>query len=196
MPSSTAPRAFAAIAIVARATKILFPAKRINFSFDVMKHASAGQLLLVGVQGFELGADEAKLLRRVQPGGFILFARNIKTPEQLRKLIDDLRNLSEIEPIITIDQEGGRVSRLRLIGNEPPNAQQLRDKGDIELIREHGEITGHLLRLFGFNLDLCPVLDISFDDDADNSFRGRCYGKSVEQVVRIAAAFHDALVAA
>ena len=119
-----------------------------------MKHTSVGQLLLVGVQGLELGVDETKLLRRVQPGGFILFGRNIKTPEQLRKLVDDLRNLSLVEPIITIDQEGGRVSRLRLIGNEPPSAQQLRDKGDIELIRQHGDITGDLLRLFGFNLDL------------------------------------------
>src|SRR6266436_3128000 len=158
-----------------------------------MKHTSVGQLLLVGVQGLELGVDEAKLLRRVQPGGFILFGRNIKTPEQLRKLVDDLRNLSLIEPIITIDQEGGRVSRLRLIGNEPPSAQQLRDKGDIELIRQHGDVTGDLLRLFGFNLDLCPVLDISFDDDADNSLRGRCYGKTVDQVVRNAGAFNDAM---
>src|SRR5881394_1364490 len=158
-----------------------------------MKHTSVGQLLLVGVQGLELGVDEAKLLRRVQPGGFILFGRNIKTPGQLRKLIDDLRGLSIIEPIITIDQEGGRVSRLRLLGNEPPNAQQLRDKGDIELIRKHGEITGWLLRLFGFNLDLCPVLDISFDDEADNSLRGRCYGKTVEQVIRNAAAFNEAV---
>src|SRR5438067_12731071 len=193
MPSSTAPRAFAAITTGARARKILFPAKRINFNFDVMKHTSAGQLLLVGVQGLELGADEAKLLRRVQPGGFILFGRNIKTAGQLRKLIDELRSLSIIEPIITIDQEGGRVSRLRLIGNEPPNAQQLRDKGDIELIRKHGEITGDLLRLFGFNLDLCPVLDISFDDEADNSLRGRCYGTSVEQVIRNAGAFNEGL---
>lgn len=56
-----------------------------------MKRASVGQLLLVGVQGYELGVDEAKLLRRVQPGGFILFVRNIKTPAQLRKLTDDLR---------------------------------------------------------------------------------------------------------
>src|SRR5438552_7406998 len=193
MPSPTAPRAPAAIATNARAAKILFPAKRINFNVDVMKHTSAGQLLLIGVQGLELGADEAKLLRRVQPGGFILFGRNIKTPGQLRKLIDDLRSLSAIEPIITIEQEGGRVSRLRLIGNEPPNAQQLRDKGDIELIRKHGEITGDLLRLFGFNLDLCPVLDISFDDEADNSLRGRCYGKTVEQVIRNAAVFNSAL---
>jgi beta-N-acetylhexosaminidase len=111
----------------------------------------------------------------------------------LRELIDDLRGLSEIEPIITIDQEGGRVSRLRLIGNEPPNAQQLRDKGDVNFIRRHGEITGRLLRLFGFNLDLCPVLDISFDDDADNSLRGRCYGKTVEQVVDNAGAFNEAM---
>ena len=181
---------------MARARTILFPEKRIKFSVDVMKHASAGQLLLVGVRGPELGPAEAKLLRRVQPGGFILFGRNIKTPVQLRKLIDDLRDVSEIEPIITIDQEGGRVSRLRLIGNEPPNAQQLRDKGDIGLTRRHGDITGRLLRLFGFNLDLCPVLDISFDDEADNSLRGRCYGRTAQEVIKNAEAFNDALRAA
>jgi len=158
-----------------------------------MKHDQLGQLLLTGVPGTELDSETAALFRKVQPGGFILFGRNIRSAAQLRKLIDDLRNLSEIEPIITIDQEGGRVSRLRLIGNEPPNAQQLRERGDLELVRQHGEITGRLLRLFGFNLDLCPVLDISFDDEADNSLRGRCYGKNVEEVVRLAGAFNDAL---
>jgi len=158
-----------------------------------MKSDSLGQLILTGVPGPQLDVETGKLFRRVQPGGFILFARNIESAAQLRKLIDDLRGLSKIEPIITIDQEGGRVSRLRLIGNEPPNAQQLRDKNDIELIRRHGDITGRLLRVFGFNLDLCPVLDISFDDDADNSLRGRCYGKTVDQVVRNAGAFNDAM---
>ena len=158
-----------------------------------MKENSLGQLILTGVPGKTLDAKSAELFRRVQPGGFILFGRNIETAAQLRKLIDDLRDLSTVEPIITIDQEGGRVSRLRLIGNEPPNAQQLRDKNDLDLIRRHGEITGRLLRLFGFNLDLCPVLDISFNDNADNSLRGRCYGKNVEQVIRNAGAFNDAM---
>ena len=158
-----------------------------------MKSDSRGQLILTGVPGPRLDAETEKLFRRIQPGGFILFGRNIESPTQLRKLIDDLRSLSEIEPIVTIDQEGGRVSRLRLIGNEPPNAQQLRDKGDVNFIRRHGEITGRLLRLFGFNLDLCPVLDISFDDGADNSLRGRCYGKTVEQVVDNAGAFNEAM---
>src|SRR5437773_3834660 len=158
-----------------------------------MKADLLGQLIMTGVPGKELDGKITRLFRKVKPGAFILFGRNIESAPQLRKLIDDLRDLSEIEPIITIDQEGGRVSRLRLIGNEPPNAQQLRDKNDIDLMRLHGDITGRLLRLFGFNLDLCPVLDISFDDDSENSLRGRCYGKTVEQVVRNAGAFNGAM---
>ncbi len=158
-----------------------------------MESASPGQLILTGIPGTKLDSATAALFRKVQPGGYIIFGRNIESPVQLRELLDDLRDLSAIEPIITIDQEGGRVSRLRLIGNEPPNAQQLREKGDPELVRRHGDITARLLRLFGFNLDLCPVLDISFDDDADNSLRGRCYGTDAEQVVRLAGAFNEAM---
>lgn len=155
--------------------------------------SSLGQLLLSGVPGLVLDKESAAAFKRIQPGGYILFGRNIESPSQLRKLIDDLKELSEVPPIITIDQEGGRVSRLRLIGHEPPNANQLRDKNDPELITRHGRITGELLRQFGFNFDLCPVLDISFDDEADNSLRGRCYGHTAEQVIRNAALFNDAL---
>jgi len=148
---------------------------------------------MTGVPGTELDSESAAAFKRIQPGAFILFGRNIQSAPQLRKLIDDLRELSEVEPIITIDQEGGRVSRLKLLGNEPPNANQLRDKGDLGLIARHGRITARLLRMFGFNMDLCPVLDISFDDDADNSLRGRCYGNTAAQVVQNAGAFNDAL---
>ncbi|MEM1441229.1 MAG: glycoside hydrolase family 3 N-terminal domain-containing protein [Verrucomicrobiota bacterium] len=152
--------------------------------------APLGQLLLTGVPGTELDPETAARFKKLQPGGFILFGRNIEAPEQLRKLIDDLRDLSDIEPFITIDQEGGRVSRLRLIGSEPPNAQQLREKGDLKLITKHGRLTGQILRMFGFNLDLCPVLDLSFDDEADNSLKGRCWGKTTEEVIKNASVFN------
>lgn len=158
-----------------------------------MKSTAPGQLLLLGVPGTEVNASYADFIRRIQPGGFILFGRNIETPTQLRKLTDQLRELSDIEPIITIDQEGGRVSRLKLLGNEPPNARQLSEKGDMLLIARHGTLTGELLRLFGFNLDLCPVLDIAFDDEADNSLRGRCYGTTAHQVIEMAGIFNRAL---
>ncbi len=152
-----------------------------------------GQLLLTGVPGAELDSETAARFKKLQPGGFIIFGRNIQSPEQLRKLIDDLRDLSDIEPFITIDQEGGRVSRLRLIGQEPPNAQALRDKGDPKLIKQHGKLTGQILRLFGFNLDLCPVLDISYDDTADNSLKGRTYGRDPQEVVNNAGVFNRSM---
>jgi beta-N-acetylhexosaminidase len=158
-----------------------------------MESQRLGQLLMTGVPGPELDPETASRFRKLQPGAFILFGRNIKSPGQLRKLIDDLRDLSQIEPIITIDQEGGRVSRLRLIGEEPPNAQQLREKGDLSLIRKHGQLTGQLLRLFGFNLDLCPVLDISCNGDTDNSLRGRTYGTTADEVIGNVTVFNTAL---
>src|SRR5262249_24185704 len=98
-----------------------------------MKGDSLVQLIMTRGPGKELDPGTARLFRKVQPGGCLLFGRKTESPAQPRKLIDDLRAWSEPEPIITIDQEGGRVSRLRLIGHEPPNAQQLRDKDDLEL---------------------------------------------------------------
>lgn len=160
-----------------------------------MDPSPLGQLLLVGIPGPELDAATAATLRRVQPGGFILFTRNIVSPEQLRKLLDDLRDLSRVEPILTVDQEGGRVSRLKVLGTEPPGASQLRARDDAGLVRRHGELTARVLRMFGFNLDLAPVLDLCLhnDETVDNSLRGRCYGVDPAQTVRLAGAFMDAL---
>ena len=120
-----------------------------------------GQLLLLGVPGTELTPEDAALYKRIQPGGFVLFGRNVESPEQLRKLTDDLRELVDCTPIIAIDQEGGRVSRTREIGAEPPSAQELREKGDLGMIARHGLITADVLRLLGFNMNFAPVLDLS-----------------------------------
>lgn len=152
-----------------------------------------GHYILTGVPGTELDAKTAAIIRDVQPAGFILFGRNIKSPGQLRKLIDDLRGEVRHEPIITIDQEGGRVSRLKECGSEPPSAKQLREKGEIALIERHGKLTGQILRLFGFNLDLCPVLDVSYAGDENNSLKNRTWGLDPATVITNAGAFNRAL---
>ena len=144
----------------------------------------------MGVLGTELDAATARMIREVQPGGFILFGRNIRTPAQVRKLVDDLRSEVRHEPIVTIDQEGGRVSRLRECGAEPPSAKQLAARDDLRLIERHGALTGELLRLFGFNLDLAPVLDLSFAGDLDNSLKNRTWGETPEAVTLRAGAFN------
>ncbi|BDS05514.1 glycoside hydrolase family 3 [Oceaniferula spumae] len=149
-----------------------------------------GQLLLLGVPGTELTAADAARYKAIRPGGFVLFGRNVASPEQLRKLTDDLRDISDITPIIAIDQEGGRVSRTREIGTEPPSAQELREKGDMGLVARHGILMADLLRLLGFNMNFAPVLDISYDDEADNAMKGRCYGTDAQEVITNAGIFN------
>ena len=151
---------------------------------------NGGNYILMGVLGTELDTKTAAIVRQVQPAGFILFGRNIKSAPQLRKLIDDLCGEVKHHPVVTIDQEGGRVSRLKECGTEPPSAKQLREKNDLRLIERHGALTGEILRLFGFNLNLCPVLDISYADDVDNSLKNRTWGLTSEDVVRNAGAFN------
>jgi beta-N-acetylhexosaminidase len=149
-----------------------------------------GDYILMGVPGTELDPATARIIREVQPGGFILFGRNIKTAPQLRGLIDDLRGEVRHVPIVTVDQEGGRVSRLKECGAEPPSAKQLREKGDLRLIERHGALTGEILRLFGFNLNLAPVLDVSFAGDLENSLKNRTWGLTPEEVIVNAGAFN------
>lgn len=171
--------------------------------------SKGGRFIVMGVPE-RLDAAARRIIRDVQPGGFILFGRNIGlppipdaqgrlgepgSPAALRGLVDELRSLVEHEPVLCIDQEGGRVSRLRGLegGAEPPSARGLAERGDVGLIRRHGRLTGELLRLFGLNLDLCPVLDVGYDLDADNSLQNRCWGQTPRAVARNAGAFNDGL---
>jgi len=142
-----------------------------------------GQLCILGVHSTRLSDAEKTLFQRIQPGGFIIFGRNVESPAQLRALTDELRDISEIDPIIGIDQEGGRVSRTRGILPDPPSAQDLREKGDVNLMAVHGEITADILSQLGINMNFAPVLDISYDDEADNALRGRCWGGDSQEVI-------------
>jgi beta-N-acetylhexosaminidase len=104
-----------------------------------------------------------------------------------------LRALCATPPILTIDQEGGRVSRLKEVGEMPPYADDLRRAGRVEWITEHGRLTARLLRLQGFNLNLAPVADILLDPARENSLMARCYGTSAGEVTRNAGAFLHAM---
>ena len=142
-----------------------------------------GHLLLLGVQGPELTADEAALFRKLQPAGYILFGRNITGAAQTRKLTDDLRDLSVDEPILAIDQEGGRVTRTKDIAPALPSANALAAKGDTLLSARAGMLTGDQLRLLGFNLDFAPVLDLDHHPGTQNALRGRCWGRDPQRVI-------------
>ncbi len=150
---------------------------------------SAG-CLIVGIKGPELTPEEAQFFREVQPAGYILFSRNLIDPVQIRALTDSLRELSEIEPFISIDQEGGRVWRTRELGSAPPDAATFADKGTFLQISRFGALTGQILELLGINFNFAPVLDLDHHPDQNNGLRGRCWGADSQSVIDKAGLFN------
>ncbi|MDQ3907692.1 MAG: hypothetical protein M3268_05045 [Acidobacteriota bacterium] len=144
-----------------------------------------GQLLYIGLPGTEFDAETRALVEYVRPGGVIIFGRNVAAAEQLRGLLDHVREVSPVEPLFGIDQEGGLVDRLRKICTPMPSARTIRQHGDLAGARLLGRITGEVLRLLGFNMNFAPVLSIMTDDRdlLSNGLYSRSYGRSPGEVL-------------
>jgi beta-N-acetylhexosaminidase len=144
-----------------------------------------GQLFFIGLPGTELDAETRALIERVQPGGVIIFGRNVAEPAQLRALLDGVRALLPVEPLCGIDQEGGLVDRLRRICTPMPSARTIRQHGDLAGARTLGRVTGEVLRLLGFNLNFAPVMSIMTDerDLLSNGLYSRSFGRSPGEVL-------------
>ncbi len=103
------------------------------------------------------------LLTRLQPAGVILFARNIKTPEQTWQLLRDCQNCVATPLFTCVDLEGGTVDRFSHVLGPTPSAADVFSTGDRKLFRKHGAVIGANCRALGFNVDFAPVLDLAFE---------------------------------
>ena len=144
-----------------------------------------GQFLFIGLPGTELDAETRDLITDVQPGGVIIFGRNVAGPEQLRTLLDGVRELVPTPLLVGIDQEGGLVDRLRRIFTPMPAARTIRQHGDLAAARALGRITGEVLRLLGFNMNFAPVMSIMTEDRdlLSNGLYSRSFGRSPGEVL-------------
>jgi beta-N-acetylhexosaminidase len=124
---------------------------------------NVGQLLIVGFDGIEMSARLSSLLTRLQPAGVILFARNIKSPEQTWRLLRDCQKCVSTSLFTCVDLEGGRVDRFRYVIGPTPSAADVFATGDRKLFRKHGQIIGENCRALGFNVDFAPSLDLAFE---------------------------------
>jgi beta-N-acetylhexosaminidase len=144
-----------------------------------------GQFFYIGLPGTELDAEARALLQEVQPGGVIIFGRNVAGPQQLRDLLDGVRELLPVPPLLGVDQEGGLVDRLRKIFTPMPSARTIREHGDLAGARGLGRITGEVLRLLGFNMNFAPVMSIMTEerDLLSNGLYSRSFGRSPGEVL-------------
>jgi beta-N-acetylhexosaminidase len=122
-----------------------------------------GQLLIVGFDGAEMTHHLSSLLTRLQPAGVILFARNIKSPQQTWRLLRDCQKCVSTPLFTCVDLEGGNVDRFRDVLGPTPAAAEVFATGDRKLFRRHGQVIGENCRALGFNVDFAPVLDLAFE---------------------------------
>lgn len=157
----------------------------------------------IGFRGMEV-ADTNHIVRDIKQyhlGGVVLFdydvprgeaVRNIESPEQVKNLVQDLKNLSEIPLIVSIDQEGGRVARLKTDYGFPASvsAQHLGDIDNLDSTRHHARKTAETLSDLGINVNLAPVVDVNLNPD--NPIIGdieRSFSSDPETVVKHAGAY-------
>ncbi|MFZ0732516.1 MAG: beta-N-acetylhexosaminidase [Candidatus Sulfotelmatobacter sp.] len=127
-----------------------------------MPSRDIGQLLIVGFDGTEMSSRLAFLLTRIQPAGVILFARNIKTPEQTWRLLRECQKRVRSPLFTCVDLEGGTVDRFRDALEPAPSAADVFATGDRTMFRKHGQVIGENCRALRFNVDFAPVLDLAF----------------------------------
>lgn len=152
---------------------------------------------LLDAEGLRLTAEEKALFADTRPFGFILFARNIDTPDQIRALCDDFREAVGWQCPVTIDQEGGRVQRLRApLAREwqPPLDHARRagaGAGAERAMYLRYRLIAHELRGLGIDSNCAPMVDIA--GTATHPFlRNRCYGTDATTVARLGRAVAQA----
>ena len=154
----------------------------------------AGRVLMVGFAASRPERELLDRLRALRPGGVILFRRNLESPEALAELLLSLREVLPPHPLLAVDQEGGRVSRLEPWLGPTPTAERWSHQGE-DAVRRFGATTGAALRGLGFNLDFAPVVDLC-PPGTPNGIGDRSFGTDPEVAAVHAGAFLDGLQSA
>ncbi len=126
-----------------------------------------GQLLIMGFDGTIVSQRLRVMLEKFQPGGIILFQRNIEEPTQTHALLRDVQKVSATPMFLCVDMEGGTVDRLRDVITPIPSVAEVGASQSKKLFRRHGKLIGEELRALGFNTDFAPVLDLKLDASKD-----------------------------
>jgi beta-N-acetylhexosaminidase len=152
----------------------------------------AGQRLMVGFSGHEASADVRVLIRDYGVGHVILFARNVAEPEQVAELVRELQEIArdaghDLPLFVAVDQEGGRVARLKAPWTVWPPLRAVGRLGSEEHARRLGQALAAELRACGIRWDMAPVVDV--DTNPRNPVIGdRAFGDNPDLVGRLGAA--------
>ncbi len=167
---------------------------------ELTSREKIGQLFMVGFMGTTVTPDLSAFIKDYRPGGVILFSRNLESVGQIVELTNDLQQCSPKSPLlISIDQEGGRVSRLPQGFTIFPPCELIGRCNSSELAYAAAATIAKELKAVGINMNMAPVLDVN--SNPDNPVIGdRAFSSSADAVSEMglvtAAGFQDSHVVA
>ena len=149
-----------------------------------------GQLLIAGFNGQQIPAELRSLAREFGLGGVILFARNVAEPEQVAELAFEASRLVADLPVwVSVDQEGGRVARLKAPFTVWPPMATLGRSGDVALAARFARALAGELKAVGVTLDFAPVLDI-LTNPKNPVIGDRALAEKADEVARLGTRHH------
>ncbi len=152
-----------------------------------------GQLLIAGFDGHQVPVELRALAREFGLGGVILFGRNVAEPLQVAELsFEASRLVPDLPPWVSVDQEGGRVARLKAPFTEWPPMATLGRSGDVRLAARFARAMAAELRAVGITLDFAPVLDVH-TNPGNPVIGDRALAENAGQVARLGVAIVRAL---
>lgn len=143
-----------------------------------------GQMFIMKIEGQEVNENTVKLITEDKVGGVILFQNNIKDSSQLVKLINSIKKYNVENPIplfISIDEEGGRVTRMPKEVRKLPSSREIGKVGSKDVAYNVGLTVGEELRSFGINMNFAPVMDIN-NNPANKVIGDRAFGDNPQTV--------------
>lgn len=143
-----------------------------------------GQLLIVGFDGTNINEESLGYIENLKVGGFILFSRNIVDINQSLNLLNDLKESNsnnDLPLFLSIDEEGGKVSRLPKSFIKIPEMIKIGNKNHEDLSYEIGNILGERVKSLGFNMNFAPVLDIN-SNPKNPVIGSRAFGSTIKSV--------------
>ncbi|MCD6262374.1 MAG: beta-N-acetylhexosaminidase, partial [Deltaproteobacteria bacterium] len=160
---------------------------QMNLSFDPNRlTAHIGQLFMIGIPGPEIDPGTEEMIKKWGVGGVILFKRNIKNPAQVASLCNSLQQMSiryhDMPLFLAVDQEGGRVARLKRPFTEFDGQTAIGSSDDpAKEALEFARITAYEMGMVGLNMDMTPVLDVPRGTPEEH-LKGRTFSEDPEQV--------------
>ena len=150
--------------------------------------------LMIDINGKNLSEEDKFIISNKHVGGLILFSRNFESFEQLKNLISEINSIKE-NIIIAVDQEGGRVQRLKNEFSLIPSMQELslyaKENNDMEIITDLAWLISSELMAVGIDINFAPVLDV--DEKTSSIIGDRAFSNNVSEVIAYTSKYIDGM---